>query len=428
MIETYDEAVAYLDSHIGHGIRPGLSRTTEVLDMMGNPHQDYPVVLVTGSNGKTSTTRMISSMLTAHGLRVGTFTSPHLERIEERFGMDNDPATTEDFVQAVADVAVFADLYKARSGDSLTYFEVTTVLAYAFFAAQAIDVAVVEVGMGGRLDATNVADADVAVITGISLEHTDVLGETFGEIASEKVGITRPGAVLIEGPLPAEARAVVVAHCSDNDVRRVTFGIDLNIGEFAPAVGGWLVTIEGAFASYPDLFLPLHGEHQLTNLTVAIGAVEAFFDRALVVDAVEEALAGLTVPGRLETVSVEPLIVIDGAHNPEGMEAAAAALDAFGSRDWVVIFGAMGDKDVASMVVPLGSFASHVITTAVDHARAADPVALADLVRAIIDCPVDVTSSTAEALDLARQHTGEYGAILVLGSLYLAGEIRSRFG
>ncbi|MBK5266468.1 MAG: bifunctional folylpolyglutamate synthase/dihydrofolate synthase [Acidimicrobiia bacterium] len=428
MIETYDEAVAYLDSHIGQGIRPGLSRTAEVLDMMGNPHRDYPVVLVTGSNGKTSTTRMISAMLTAHGLRVGTFTSPHLERIEERFGMDNDPAAADDFVQAVADVAVFADLYKARTGDSLTYFEVTTVLAYAFFAAQAVDVAVVEVGMGGRLDATNVADADVAVITGISLEHTDVLGETFGEIASEKVGITRPGAVLIEGPLPAEARAVVVAHCSDKDVRRVTFGIDLNIGEFAPAVGGWLVTIEGAFASYPDLFLPVHGEHQLTNLTVAIGAVEAFFERALVIDAVEEGLAGLTVPGRLETVSVEPLIVIDGAHNPEGMEAAAAALDAFGPRDWVVIFGAMGDKDVASMVVPLGSFASHVITTAVDHERAADPVVLADLVRAAIDCPVDSTSSTAEALDLARQQTGEYGAILVLGSLYLAGEIRSRLG
>jgi len=428
MIGTYDEAVAYLDSHIGQGIRPGLSRTADVLEMMGNPHQDYPVVLVSGSNGKTSTTRMISSIITAHGLRVGTFTSPHLERIEERFGMDNDPAPTDDFVQAVADVAVFADFYKARTGDSLTYFELTTVLAYAFFAAQAVDVAIVEVGMGGRLDATNVADADVAVITGISLEHTDVLGETFGEIAAEKVGITRPGAVLIEGPLPAEARAVVVAHCSDNDVRRISFGIDLNIGDFAPAVGGWLVTIEGAFSSYPELFLPLHGEHQLTNLTVAIGAAEAFFGRSLVVDAVEEGLAGLTVPGRLETVSVEPLIVIDGAHNPEGMEAAAAALDAFGPRDWVVIFGAMGDKDVASMVVPLGSVANHVITTAVDHERAADPAVLADLVRATLACPVDATSSTAEALDLARRQTGEYGAILVLGSLYLAGEIRSKLG
>jgi dihydrofolate synthase/folylpolyglutamate synthase len=189
-----------------------------------------------------------------------------------------------------------------------------------------------------------------------------------------------------------------------------------------------LVTIEGAFSSYPDLFLPLHGEHQLTNLTVAIGAAEAFFGRSLVVDAVEEGLAGLTVPGRLETVSVEPLIVIDGAHNPEGMEAAAAALDAFGPRDWVVIFGAMGDKDVASMVVPLGSVASHVITTAVDHERAADPAVLADLVRATVACPVDATSSTAEALDLARRKTGEYGAILVLGSLYLAGEIRSKLG
>lgn len=426
MIDTYSEAVAYLDSHIGEGIRPGLKRTAEVLAMMGDPHKGYRVVLVTGSNGKTSTTRLISALITAHGLRVGTFTSPHLERIEERFGLDNEPAAADDFVQAVADVSVFCDLYEANTGDRLTYFELTTVVAYAFFAAQAIDVAVIEVGMGGRLDATNVADADVAVITGISLEHTDLLGDTVAKIAAEKVGITRPGAILVEGPLPGEARAVVVEHCEAHEVARVTFGVDINLGEFAPAVGGWLATVEGVHATYPDIFLPLHGDHQLTNLTSAIGATEAFFGRALAEEAVQEGIAAVTVPGRLETVSVEPLIVIDGAHNPEGMEAAAASVEAYGDRDWIVIFGAMSDKDLPAMVVALGRFAGTIITTAVDHERAADPAVLTGLVRDLIECPVETTANTGEALDLARRLLTEDGAILALGSLYLAGEVRSR--
>ncbi len=426
MIESRAEAVAYLDAHIGYGIRPGLSRTADVLEMMGNPQDDYRIILVTGSNGKTSTTRMITSLLTSHGLRVGTFTSPHLERIEERFSLDNEPAEPDEFAQAVADVAIFAELYEAKSGDSLTYFELTTVIAYAFFAAQAVDVAVVEVGMGGRLDATNVADADVAVITGISLEHTDVLGETLGEIATEKVGITRPGGVLMEGPLPSEARTVVVAHCEANDVKRITYGVDVNLGEYAPAVGGWLATVEGAYGTYPDIFLPLHGDHQLVNLTVAIGATEAFFGRALADEAVQEGIAAVTVPGRLETVSIEPLVIIDGAHNPEGIEAASYALQAFGDRDWIVIFGAMADKDVASMIPTLGTFASAVITTAVENERAADPQHLAELAEAVLDVPIHVSSTTAEALEIARGLVGQTGAILAIGSLYLAGDIRSR--
>ena len=426
MIETHAEALAYLDSHIGYGIRPGLTRTADVLSMMGNPQNDYRIILVTGSNGKTSTTRLISSLLTAHGLRVGSFTSPHLERIEERFGLDNEAADRDEFVQAVADVAVFADLYEANTGESLTYFELTTVIAYAFFAAQAVDVAVVEVGMGGRLDATNVADAAVAVITGISLEHTDVLGETLGEIAREKVGITRTGAVLVQGPLPQEARDVVIAHCEANGVQRVTFGVDVNLGEFAPAVGGWLVTIEGVHGTYPDIYLPLHGDHQLVNLTVAIGAAEAFFDRAMPQDAVEEGIAAVTVPGRLETVSIEPLVIIDGAHNPEGIEAAAAALDAFGQRDWVVIFAAMADKDVAAMIPTLGTFASSVITTAVGHERSANPTHLAELATTLLDVPARAAASTGEALELARHQLGENGAILAIGSLYLAGDIRTQ--
>lgn len=426
MIDSRDEAVVYLDAHIGYGIRPGLTRTADVLEMMGNPQNDYHIILVTGSNGKTSTTRMITSLLTSHGLRVGTFTSPHLERIEERFALDNESAEPDEFARAVADVAVFADIYEAQIGESLTYFELTTVIAYAFFAAQAVDVAVVEVGMGGRLDATNVADADVAVITGISLEHTDVLGETLSEIATEKVGITRPGGVLVEGPLPSEARAVVVAHCEANDVKRITFGVDVNLGESAPAVGGWLATVEGVHGTYPDIFLPLHGDHQLVNLTVAVGATEAFFGRALADDAVQEGIAAVTVPGRLETVSIEPLVIIDGAHNPEGIEAASDALQAFGDRDWIVIFGAMADKDVASMIPTLGTFATSVITTAVDHDRAADPQHLAELARAVLDVPVHVTKTTAEALEVARGLVGQTGAILAIGSLYLAGDIRSR--
>ena len=426
MIETYEQAVSYLDGHIGEGIRPGLSRTADVLALMGDPQRDYRVVLVTGSNGKTSTTRIMSSLLTAHGLRVGSFTSPHLEKVEERFSLDNEPAEVEAFVQAVADVSAFADLYEDRSGERLTYFELTTVIAYAFFAAQAVDVAVVEVGMGGRLDATNVADAELAVITGIALEHTDVLGDTLTAIATEKVGITRPGAILVEGPLPTEARAVTIAHCEEHNIERIVFDVDVTLGEFSAAVGGWLVTIEGVHGTYPDVYLPLYGDHQLVNLSVAVAAVEALFGRALAEDAVEEGAALVTVPGRLEAVSAEPLIVIDGAHNPQGMEAAVAGVEeAFGDRDWTVIFGVMGDKEIEAMLPSIASIASRVITTAVHSERAADPVSLAAQIRLTAKCPVDSTPTVGEALELARREMLDTDAVLVVGSLYLAGEVRS---
>ena len=426
MIETLAQAVAYLDDHIGEGIRPGLTRTSELLELMGNPQESYRIVMITGTNGKTSTNRILSSILAAHGLRVGSFTSPHLERIEERFALDNDPATEEDFVQAVADVAVFCDLYEQRAGERLTYFELTTVIAYAFFAAQAVDVAVVEVGMGGRLDATNAADAEVAVITGVSLDHTEVLGETIAEIAREKVGITRPNGFLIEGPLPDEARDVTVAYCEAHDIDRMAFDVELFVGDHAPAVGGWLATIQGRYATYEDVFLPLFGRHQLTNLATAIGAAEALFERALATDALEEGAGQATVPGRLETVRSEPLIVIDGAHNPAGMEAAAAALDdAFGDRDWTVVFAAMSDKSLEPMMQTIGSFADRVVTTAVDHPRAADPDQLASLVGQLVDVPVESAPTVGAALAVAQRDLDELGAVLIVGSLYLAGEART---
>lgn len=424
MIETHEQAVSYLDSHIGEGMRPGLDNTAAVLEMMGDPHKGYRVVLVTGSNGKTSTTRILSSILTAHGLRVGSFVSPHLESIEERFSLDNQPASNDDFVQAVADVAVFADLFEERTGQRLTYFELTTVIAYSFFATQAVDIAIVEVGMGGRLDATNVADADVAVITGVSLEHTDVLGDTLAEIATEKVGITRPEATLVQAALPDEAERVVAQYCAEHGTERIIFDTDIRLGEYAPAVGGWLLTVEGQHETYPGVYLPLHGAHQLSNCVVAVGAAEAIFGRALSPEATEEGLANATVPGRLEVLSTHPLIVIDGAHNPEGMESAAAAVEtAFGDHDWTVIFGSMADKNLEAMALSVADVATHVITTAVDHPRAADPNELAAIITAGGDVLATATTSVAEALKTANDL--DTGAILAVGSLYLAGAIRT---
>lgn len=394
---------------------------------MGDPQAAYPVILVAGSNGKTSTTRMISALLTAHGLRVGSFTSPHLEVVEERLALDNDYATREDFAQAVADIEPFVALYEERHGTRLTYFELTTVLAYAFCAGHAVDAAVIEVGMGGRLDATNVAEAAVAVLTGVSMEHADILGNSLSLIAAEKVAIAEPGGVLVSGRLPEEAASVVASHVGSHDVEWYRLDAEFSVQHAVPAVGGWATSIDGAHATYDGLYLPLHGRHQVSNLAVALAATEALFGRALDPSAVQAGAAAVTVPGRLETLGIDPLVVVDGGHNPEGVAVAADGLaDAFGERDWTVVLGSMQDKDLAGIVAGLADVAERVVTTAVDHPRAADPHDLAEVARRHLAVPVEVGGTVAAALELAQRRATDDGAVLVIGSLYLAGEARRR--
>ena len=223
----YESAIAYLDRHVDLGMKPGLDRMTELLEMMGQPEFGYPIVHVAGTNGKTSTSRLITVILAAHGLNTGTFTSPHLERIEERIGVNGRTSTPEEFAQAVTDVAGFADLFEKKTGEVPSYFELTAATAFAWFSEQSVDAAVVEVGLGGRLDATNAADGEVAVVTGIDFDHTEVLGTTIEQIAAEKLGIVKPGSMLVTGAMPEEALQIARSHChrARSDPLRVRPGL-----------------------------------------------------------------------------------------------------------------------------------------------------------------------------------------------------------
>ena len=252
-------AEAFLDERIGQGVKPGLERIAGVLEFMGNPQFDYPVIHVAGTNGKTTVTRLVADILGAHGIRTGTFTSPHLHRLEERFSIDGVPMTSEAFTQAVSDIAWFVEEYERRSESEITYFEITAALAFSVFAEVALDVAIIEVGMGGRWDATNVVDPAVAVVTGIAFDHVEYLGETLAEIAAEKAAIIGERGIAVTGPLPAAAEGAITARVDEMEAKWYRFGDAFSIADEAQAVGGWMVDIVGIYTDYTELYLPIHG-------------------------------------------------------------------------------------------------------------------------------------------------------------------------
>lgn len=422
----YPAALAYLDAHIGHGMRPGLERIKALLEMMGHPEEGYPIIHVAGTNGKTSTSRIVTAVLAAHGLNTGTFISPHLQRVEERIGVNGRQATPEEFAQALSDVAAFADIFESRGTDRLTYFELTTAIAFAWFSEMAVDVGVVEVGLGGRLDATNAARGEVAVVTGIDFDHTEFLGDSLAAIAAEKLAITKQGATLVTGPLPPEAReiAAIVAH--QQSARHLAYQRDFLLEGSSQAVGGWLCEVSGVEGDYDDLFLPLLGRHQVINMTVAIAACEALLGRALDGDALRRGLEAVTSPGRLEPIASNPLVVLDGAHNRQGFASLARALDeSFEPRRWVLLFAAMKDKDIPGMLGELAGrvFASVVTSSGAD--RSYLPEDLAVLVSEALDIDAQAVVEPDLALGTAQRLAGPEGGVIVAGSLYLVGLIRS---
>jgi dihydrofolate synthase / folylpolyglutamate synthase len=421
----YLEAVAYLDAHIGLGGRPGLERMNELMDFMGHPEQGYPIIHVAGTNGKTSTARLATMILVAHGLTTGTHTSPHLQRVEERLAVNGRVATPDEFALAVTDVASFADLREVRGGTPNTYFEITAAASFAFFADQAVNAAVVEVGLGGRLDATNVVEAEVCVITSIGLDHTAMLGNDLASIAAEKVAIAGPESTLVSGPLDPAALDVVVARARELGVHHRRFGPDFGVDGAERGVGGWLATIRGAEAVYEDIFLPVHGRHQLTNLAMAVASSEALLGDRLASEAVRDAAAAVTLPGRMERLSTGPLVLVDGAHNPQGVEVLAASLaEEFPTVKWQLVIAAMSDKDVEEMVAHLSPHLVGVVTTAVASERAIPAEALADRIGRVVDVPVLAADTVAGAFEMARAEAGTEGAVLVAGSLYLVGAVR----
>lgn len=425
-IETRADAEAFLDSRIGQGMKPGLERITGLLRFMGDPHTDYPVIQVAGTNGKTTVTRLIADILGVHGIRTGAFTSPHLHRIEERFSIDGAPITAEAFTQAVSDIAWFVEEYERRSGGGVTYFEVTAALAFSVFAGVALDVAVVEVGMGGRWDATSVVAPSVAVITGIALDHVEHLGATVGEIAGEKAAIIADAGVVVTGPLPPGAEGAVTARVDEVEAKWYRNGDAFAIADATRAVGGWRVDIEGIYSRYADLYLPIHGRHQVDNLATAIAAAEVFIGRELDADMLRAALDATTQPGRIEVVSHRPLVVVDGAHNVQGVEGLADALcDEFPDTRWHVVAGMRGKRSPGEILEPLRDLADHLWATAPNDPGAIDPETVAEAGGQALGCPSSVVAGVTDAVAAASEAVGSGGSIVVTGSLYVAGEARA---
>ncbi len=423
---NYQEAVEYLDAHIGYGMHPGPERVGELLDLMGHPQQSYPIIHVAGSNGKTSTSRIASMLLVAHGLTTGTFTSPHLERVEERLALNGVDASHEQFAEAVSDVAAFADLYNARTGVNLSYFELTTAAAFAWFAAEAAAAAVVEVGLGGRLDATNAATGQVAIVTSISLEHREYLGDTIGAIASEKAAIAKPGSTVVTGHLEDDARRAVARRAAEVGAPLFQIDKDFGIDEAELGIGGWLCEVAGIHWSYPDVFLPLRGRHQTANLAVAVAATECLLGRSLDPQAVIDGAAAVRSPGRMELFPGGPMVLLDGAHNTEGFQILADALsEEFPSTKWVLVFGTMNDKEPDAMFRHLRGRVTKVVCTAIDNPRSFDPAELAAIATDALSAPAEHYRDPREALARATVHAGPDGAVLVAGSLYLVGAVRA---
>ncbi|WP_020522309.1 bifunctional folylpolyglutamate synthase/dihydrofolate synthase [Catelliglobosispora koreensis] len=374
-MSEYAEVEAELDARGFTRYVFDLSRIVELLDVLGSPQRAYPSIHITGTNGKTSTARMIDSLLQAHGLHTGRYTSPHLETVRERISLDGEPIDEERFVAVYREVGPVAELLDARNDESLSYFDMTTALAFAAFADAPVDVAVIEVGLGGEEDSTNVIQAGIAVITPIGLDHTEWLGDTLQDIALAKSGIVHPGATLICAAQPPEAMEPILDRCAEMGATLAREGSEFGVLGRSMAVGGQVLTLQGLGGEYEDIFVPLHGPHQAQNAAVALAAVEAFLgagpNKQLDVELVREGFAGTSSPGRLEKVRTAPTILVDAAHNPHGMAATAKALtEEFAFERLVAVVAILGDKDVHGVLEQLEPVAVHIVCTRNSSPRA----------------------------------------------------------
>ena len=423
---SYGDALAYLDAHVdyealasGRFEAPTLERMRALCSLSGDPQRAQAVVHLTGTNGKGSTARMVTSLLSAQGLSVGTYTSPDLGRVNERLSRDGVPIDDEAFAAAVRAVA---DLEQA-SGIRPSRFEILTLAALRWFAEEAVDVAVVEVGMGGRWDATNVVDADVAVVTNVALDHTGVLGTSRPAIAREKAGIVKPVSTLVLGETDPELAAIFeAAGPAATWRRRGEFDCTAN----TVAVGGRGLGLRTPGAAYQQVFLSLHGEHQGDNAAVAVAAVEAFFGRPVGDDVLREALGGVAVPGRFEVVGRQPLVVLDGAHNPDGCRAAAHTLADFAvSGAPVLVVGMNRGRSAHEMLTALEAHRARlVVACAVAWPRAMPPEDVAAAARDL-GVEVEVVPAVPDALRRALAVASSEDAVLVTGSLYVVGDARA---
>jgi len=445
-----------------HAIEPTLNRMAELALLLGDPQRAYPVIHVTGTNGKTSTARMVETLLRTRGLRTGLFTSPHLSSIRERIAVDGEPLPAEAFVAVYDEVAPYLAMVDERQPVRLSFFEVLTAMAFAAFADAPVDVAVIEVGLGGTWDATNVADGAVAMVTPVAIDHTRYLGDTVDAIAAEKAGIIKKGAVAVLAQQPVEAAEVLLRRAAEVGASVAREGLEFGVTSRELAVGGQRLSIHGLRGDYDDLLLPLFGEYQAGNAACALAAVEAFAGAAamgpvavngeavaaaemkdvgnafstdqLDLALVQQAFASMTSPGRLEVVRRSPVVLVDAAHNPAGMAAAAAALtEAFTFSGLVGVLAVSTDKDVAGILAELEPVISELVVTRNSSSRSMDPETLAELASEVFGPDrVRLADRLDEALEiavgLADDAAGEDGlgrpGVLVTGSVITAGDAR----
>lgn len=431
--EIYQQIIARVPEH---QVQPTLDRVTETLDILGDPQNSYPSVHITGTNGKTSTTRMIDALLGAFGVRTGRFTSPHLVDVRERITIEGDSISPDEFVRTWEDIAPYIEMvdraHAETDGTKLSFFEVFTVMAFAAFADHPVDAAVVEVGMGGRWDATNVIDAGVGVIMPIAIDHEKWLGSTIREIAEEKAGIIKPRQIVIVAKQQEEALRVIEERAAQVDAIVRLEGRDYEVLDRQLGVGGQMITVRTPAAVYEDVFVPLFGDYQASNAAAAIAAVEAFMGgRALDAKVVEAGMLSATSPGRLQVVRHSPTIIVDAAHNPAGAHTLGESIsEAFDFERVVGVYSAMGDKDIEGVLGEVEPYLDSIVITQMPGTRAKPAEEIAQIAREVfgsdrVDVQEDILEAIATAVNLGE--SGDESApatgVVVFGSVLLAGEV-----
>jgi dihydrofolate synthase/folylpolyglutamate synthase len=424
-------------------LEPSLDRIAALCDLLGQPQRAYPVLHLTGTNGKTTTARMIDVLLRGLGLRTGRSTSPHVESMTERISVDGSPLSLERFVEVYDEVEPYAAIVDNSGRFPVSFFEFITAMAFAAFADAPVDAAIIEVGMGGVWDATNVADASVAVVTPIAVDHSAYLGSSPAEIAVEKAGIIKPGSFAILGQQPLEAAEILLVRAAEVGATVAREGLEFGVTTRTPGLGGQVVTFQGLGATYEDVFLPLHGAHQAHNAACAVAAVEAFaggkgLDGGLDLEVVREAFAQVDSPGRLEVVRRSPTVVIDAAHNPAGALATAEAVqEAFSFSPLIGVLGVMADKDVEGVLDAFEPVFATVVCTQNSTPRAMLAESLGELARGVfgpdrVVVAPQLDDAIDQAIGLAESADGGLGVgsggVLITGSVITAGEARTLLG
>ncbi|MFC7342227.1 bifunctional tetrahydrofolate synthase/dihydrofolate synthase [Saccharopolyspora griseoalba] len=424
-------------------IEPSLDRIRALTDLLAEPQRGYPVLHIAGTNGKSSTTRIVDALLTGLELRTGRYTSPHLQLATERIGIDGKPISPEGYVEAYRDVAPYVSIVDNQSDVQMSKFEVLTGMAFAAFADAPVDAAVVEVGLGGSWDATNVADAQVAVICPVAMDHAEYLGTDLAGIAREKAGIIKPDSIVIMAAQQAEAQQEIMNKVAEVGATVAREGQEFGVLERTVAVGGQMLKLQGLGGVYDEIFLPLHGEHQARNAAIGLAAVESFFgagaDHQLDVERVRDAFAGVLVPGRLERVRAAPSVLVDAAHNPHGSRALADALSSeFSFRKLVAVVGVLGDKDARGILAELEPVVEELVLTRNSSPRSLDPDELAGIAleifgqdRIVVEPRLD--NAVEHAIQLAEEtddpsEAVSGGGVVITGSVVTAGEARALFG